>query len=194
MRDIVKTAAPLLAICFVVAFCLALVNNMTKGVIEDRMEADAAKQRKQVMEEADSFKELEEWQGKDEPGIIKEVHAAYRGSQLVGYVFVAAPKGYGGEMTVMVGITSDLKVKRIVIGDNNETPGLGSKAGDESFLNQYSGKAAAGDIKMVKRSPEADNEIQAVSGATITSNAVNEAVNKAAETASVILSEGGSKE
>lgn len=194
MRDIVKTAAPLLAICFVVAFCLALVNNMTKGVIADRMEADAAQQRKQVMEEADSFKELEEWQGKDEPGIIKEVHAAYRGSQLVGYVLLAAPRGYGGEMSVMVGITSDLKVKRVAVGDNQETPGLGSKAGDESFLDQYRGKAATKVIKIVKRSPEADNEIQAVSGATITSNAVNEAVNEAARAASAILSEGGSKE
>jgi electron transport complex protein RnfG len=187
----IKPTVSLLMICFVVTFCLAMVNGMTKDVIEEKMSAEAATQRKQVMSEAENFEEVTDWKGKDDSGVIKEVYAAYRGQQLIGYVFGAKPKGYGGEIAITVGITSDLKVSGVIFGDNKETPGLGSKAGDKSFLSQYEGKAPGKAFEIVKRLPNAENEIQAVSGATITSKAVNEAVSRSVEKAAELLSKGG---
>ncbi len=191
MRDMIKPSLSLFVICLVTAFCLAFVNNITKEPIIRRMEMDAEEKRKQVMSQAESFEKLEGWEAQDESGIIKEVYAAYIGEELAGYVFSAAPKGFGGEIAVTVGVDSESAISGVRIGDNQETPGLGSKTADEKFTEQYIGKDISKEIKIVKRPVSTDDEVQAVSGATISTRAVTSAVQASAELGGKLLENGG---
>ena len=68
-------------------------------------------------------------------------------------------------------------VRGVVILSHEETPGLGANAENESFLGQYSG--GAGPFSVVKSAPAAENQVEALTGATVTSTAVTEAVNQA---------------
>ena len=143
------------------------------------------------MSQAESFEKLEGWEAQDESGIIKEVYAAYIGEELAGYVFSAAPKGFGGEIAVTVGVDSESAISGVRIGDNQETPGLGSKTADEKFTEQYIGKDISKEIKIVKRPVSTDDEVQAVSGATISTRAVTSAVQASAELGGKLLENGG---
>lgn len=189
MRDVVKPTLSLLIICMVVSFCLAFVNGMTKDTIAERIAKDAEEQRKLVLSEASSFKPVEGWNDKDESGLIREVYAAYNGESLIGYVFSALPKGYGGRIAVTVGMNSGNKITGVKIGSNTETPGLGTKTANDDFTGQYKDKDIQKDFIVVKRPATADNEIQAVSGATISSSAVTKAVQASAELGSKLIQE-----
>jgi electron transport complex protein RnfG len=189
MRDMVKPTISLFIICLVVSFCLAFVNGITKDTIAQRIEKDAEEQRKLVLSEASSFKLAEGWEDKDESGLIRQAYAAYNGEVLIGYVFSVFPKGYGGEIAVTVGISSENKISGVKIGNNNETPGLGTKTADDKFIGQYQDKDILKDFIVVKRPAAADNEIQAVSGATISSTAVTKAVQASAALGSKMLQE-----
>lgn len=191
MRDIIKTTISLLVICFVTALLLAFVNSTTADKIVQRAKSDAEEKRRQVMTEAKSFEEIKDWQNRDESGLIREAYAAYDGQEVIGYVFSVVPKGYGGDINVTVGVKADKTISGVQIGDNKETPGLGSKANDESFKGQYIGKGIDKEIKVVKRAPSADDEIEAISGATISSRAVTSAVQASAALGGKLLEDGG---
>lgn len=79
----------------------------------------------------------------------------------------------------MVGISKDGKITGVEIGNHSETPGLGSKATEPMFKNQYVDKDVSNSLLVVKGSANNDNEISAISGATITSNGVTSGVNAA---------------
>lgn len=189
MRDMVKPTLSLFIICLVVSFLLAFVNGITKDTIVQRTAADAEEQRKLVLSEASNFKKIDSWEDKDKSGLIREAYAAYSGDNLIGYVFSASPKGYGGEIAVTVGISSENKISGVKIGGNSETPGLGSKTANDDFTGQYKDKDVKKDLIVVKRPATVDNEIQAVSGATISSAAVTKAVKASAELGSKLLQE-----
>jgi len=189
MRDMVKPTLSLFIICFVVSLCLAFVNGITKDTIARRAEKDAEEQRKLVFSDADSFKQVEGWEEKDESGLIRNVYAAYRGNELVGYVFTAAPTGFGGEIEVTVGISNEKVISGVRVGNNSETPGLGTKTAGSDFTAQFTGKGIQSDFAIVKRPASLDNEIQAVSGATISSTAVTKAVSASAALGGKLLQE-----
>lgn len=108
----------------------------------------------------------------------------------VGYVFVTVSKGYGGDVKIMTGIDKDGAVTGISPLELNETAGLGMKAQNDSFLDQFKGKVK--DIAVNKNSASG-NEIQALTGATITSKAVTAAVNEALSYYDSNLKRGGVK-
>ena len=189
MRDMVKPTLSLFIICLVVSFCLAFVNGITKDTIAQRTAKDAEEQRKLVLSEANSFKLIEGWKGKDESGLVREAYAAYNGEDLIGYVFSAFPVGYGGEIAVTVGVNIGNKISGVKVGSNSETPGLGSKTTKDDFTDQYQDTDVLEDFTVVKRPATADNEIQAVSGATVSSTAVTKAVKASAKLGSMLLQE-----
>jgi electron transport complex protein RnfG len=183
----IKPTLSLFIICLITSFCLAFVNGITKDTIAQRNAKDAEEQRKLVLNKADSFKQIDGWEDKDESGLIREAYAAYNGESLIGYVFSAFPKGYCGEIAVTVGVSSENRITGVRIGSNNETPGLGSKTANDDFTGQYQDKDILKDFTLVKRAATADNEIQAVSGATISSTAVTKAVQASARLGSKLL-------
>ncbi len=111
-----------------------------------------------------------------------EARTASSGGSQAGYVVKASGKGYGGAVTIALGITNEGEVLGIQILDaSNETPGLGQNSTSESWNSQYIGMTSDKTLSVVKDgSGSQDNgTINSISGATITSNAVTRAVNVA---------------
>ena len=97
----------------------------------------------------------------------------------IGYVVTATSKdGYGGDITVSVGITTEGEVKGIEFLTLAETAGLGMNAAEPEWKAQYANQAVE-QFMVTKSGASSDGEIDAISGATITSNAVTGAVNLA---------------
>ncbi|HBG45598.1 MAG TPA: electron transporter RnfG [Deltaproteobacteria bacterium] len=101
----------------------------------------------------------------------------------VGVAFKADGVGFQGNVGVMVGLNLDyLKLKGIEILDQTETPGLGDRIRESAFKDQFNGVEAQPMVEYIKyRKPEKPNQIQAITGATISSNAVVSNINKAVE-------------
>ena len=175
MKDILKLGITLFAICAVAALVLGVTNNITAPVIEERNIQASNEARKIVLSEADEFKELDGMNS----DIVLEVYEGIKDGQVIGYTIKTSSKGYGGVIELMVGISKDSKITGVEIGNHTETPGLGSKATEPMFKNQYVDKDVSNSLLVVKGSANNDNEISAISGATITSNGVTSGVNAA---------------
>lgn len=174
MKKFKEYAAPtvvLLIICIVAALLLAITNNVTAPKIAEVNAANEAKSRQEVFADAASFGE--ETTNKDG---IRLSPAFDSNGATIGYVVVTVEKGYGGALTVMTGVDLEGKVTGVNILSMSETPGLGANATKASFLQQFIGKIAG--VSVTKNAP-AENEIKALTGATITSKAVTTAVEAA---------------
>lgn len=186
MRDIGKPAFILFLICLIVSTCLAFTYSITKDKIRERAEKDAENARKSVLTDVDSFKKIEDLEsivsGSPDLEAVREAYAGYGGDALGGYVFTVAASGYGGEFLVTVGIDSEGRVEGVRIGENKETPGLGTKASEKPFLSQLEDVLPGERLEVIKNKKSKPEEIEAVSGATITSTAVVKAVQAAVDT------------
>lgn len=180
MNNIAKLGATLFAICAVAALALGFTNKITAPIIEERNIQANNEARQIVLPDANEFKKMDENAYKQASVKIGEVYEGFNGSELVGYTIKTLPKGYGGEMELIVGITKDGNVTGINIGSMSETPGLGSKAAEPAFKDQFKNKQTK-ELNLVKGKVSSDSDIQAISGATITSTAVTSGVNAAIE-------------
>lgn len=175
-KEILMPVIVLCAICIVTSALLAVTNDLTAPKIADLAKQTELESRQKVLSTAAEFEEKQANDiayciGKDGDG------------KPVGYVFTTESKGYGGAVQIMVGVTMDKKVAGVEILSIDETPGLGMNAKNESFLTQFIDKTIG--VSVVKNNPSG-NQIQALTGATITSNAVTDAINLALEAANEI--------
>lgn len=173
--DILKPVVVLLGICIVIPLALAVTNAVTKDKIAE-LEEKKSKETMESLISADSFEEARF-------GEVDTVvyYKALKGDEAIGYIFTTKAKGYGGDISVMTAVNSDGTVKSVAILDvSNETPGLGQNAAKEDFYSQFEGKKEG--VKLLKNGAIAENnEIDSVTGATVTSTAVTNAVNEALE-------------
>lgn len=176
MKEVIKLGLILFLISAVAAASLGFVNAITKGPIEKAARLADTEARKILLPEASDFKELEITSRENYP-LLAEVCEGTGNGKVCGYTFKSIPKGYGGVIEVLVGIDSSGAITGVDIGNQNETPGLGTKAKDEKFKGQYTGKKT--DLNVIKSGVPKDNEISAISGATISSKAVTSGVNEA---------------
>ena len=169
-EDIIKPVGVLLAICIIIPLALSVTNKVTAKKIAE-LEAANSKKNMQSLIDADNFEECEN-------GEIT-YYAAINGGNTAAYIFTESSKGYGGDVSVMTAIKPDGTVAGVAILDvSGETPGLGQNAAKESFFSQYIGLKKG--VSVLKNGAKAENnEVDAVTGATITSTAVTRAVNKA---------------
>lgn len=186
MNKIVKNAIILTVITLVAGIGLGFVYEITKEPIAQAQDAAKKEAWQQVFPEAslDDFTEVDvDTKAADKAiedlGIkatIDEVCEVEGGE--AGYVVTTTDsEGYGGNIQITVGITSDGTVSGISILSISETAGLGMKATEPAFYTQYEGKQAE---KFAVSKDGGDGEpIDALSGATITSRAVTGAVNAA---------------
>ena len=108
--------------------------------------------------------EWEEYEGEDEA-----IHAVYKGE--TGFVIQTVAYGYAGDITMLVGVSNDGTVTGLVVRDLSETYGLGANAlTDTAFLEQFLGTSGDAEI---------GNNVDAMTGATVSSKAVARAVNAA---------------
>lgn len=180
-KDILVPTISLLVICLVATALLAIVNNVTKDKIAEQVALSEASARVQVLPDAKEFEEVD----MDGDKVTDYYEGIDANGETVGYVFntIGDSKGYGGDVSVTVGIDADGIITGIVPGDiSNETPGLGQNAGKASWQAQFVGES--GDLTVVKSDKAAqenttDGKINALTSATITSKAVTSSVNVA---------------
>ena len=169
-EDIIKPVGVLLAICIIIPLALSVTNKVTAKKIAE-LENENSKKNMQSLVSADDFEKC------SDGGI--EYYTAIKGGETAAYIFTESAKGYGGDVSVMTAVKPDGTVAGVAILDvSGETPGLGQNAAKESFYSQYAGLKKG--VSLIKNGAKAENnELDAVTGATITSTAVTRAVNAA---------------
>jgi len=180
-KETLSLALKLFLITALSALILAFVNKITAPIIAENTIKSFNEAQTEVLPEAKNFTKTDFSDVKLELDGV-EVSSLNIGTDAdnncVGYVVSAVcSEGYGGDIEVMVGISPDLKILKAKILAASETPGLGAKASEPKFIDQFNGKGSG--LSVAKGSASSDNEIVAISGATITSNAVTKAVNAA---------------
>ena len=152
-----KPIVVLVVICIIVTGALAATNKVTKPIIDEAIRVAQEQARKELLPDADNFTKVE--------GV-----AADNG---VGTVITCSAKGYGGTVTVMVAFNPDDTIKQIKVTEAAETKGIGSNVTENSeYQANYSGLPATQALVL-------GTDVDAYSGATISSRAVNNAVNSA---------------
>ena len=168
-KEILRPTAVLFVICVAVAAALAGTNLLTEERIAQQAVATAEESRKVVLPGAEEFQAQEDG----------AYYTGSAGGQLVGYVFETEASGYGGKVKVMTGIDAEGAITGVVILSHDETPGLGANAEKPDFLNQFLQQAPKGGLEVIKYQTPGEGQIQAMTGATVTSTAVTNAVNQA---------------
>ncbi|MFH1645856.1 MAG: RnfABCDGE type electron transport complex subunit G [Candidatus Omnitrophota bacterium] len=161
-----KYVLALSGICVAAALVLGMTYNTTKPLIDEQRDREKRAALVEVLPQADNYVE------KEIDG--KKYYEAYKEEQLVGYAIFAIGDGYAGDITMLVGIDKSGIITGLAVLTNNETPGLGAKCNeikygekDPWFLRQLKGKN--GSIIELK-------DVEAITGATITSKAIVDGV------------------
>ena len=168
MREIFKPAFSLLLICAVITFFVGLTYNVTKDTIKNRELEELNAAMSEVLPEGKSFTEI--------TGSFNEayddikVDGVYESD--AGMVFSLLSPGYGGNVTVIIGIGNDGEISGVRLGANNETPSLGKQAEEPLFTSRFDKLAINSNIA---------ESVDSISGVTITSTAVKKAVQSACD-------------
>ncbi len=165
-KDILLPAIILSIICFCATALLVLTNELTKDQIALAQEETVRASRMIVMSDADNFEEID-------ANTVK----ALKGDEAVGYIFVTQSSGYAGAISVMTGIDLEQNITGIVILEQTETPGLGANCTKADFTEQF--KQMATELTVIKNQTAGEAQVEALTGATVTSEAVTNAVNEA---------------
>ena len=167
-NKIFKPIVVLCVICIVVTGALAATNSVTAPIIEAATLAAQEAARTELLPDAQGFEKVE---GVD----VANVSDVYRTTNDVGVVITSSAKGYGGDVVVMTAITPDGNIKQIKVTEQAETKGIGSKVVDTpSYWENYQGLDASKALVL-------NQDVDAVTSATISSTALIGAVNSAIE-------------
>lgn len=152
---------------------LSLVYLYSAPLIEANM---LEEQKRSIYEVVPGAKSYEERTAKD----TKYFECADESGAMVGYALPAQGNGYQGVIKLMIGLTPDLsEITGLSILEQVETPGLGGRISEQAFQEQFRGVKTKPEVDYVKnQKPESDNEIQAVTGATISSRSVVTIINR----------------
>jgi electron transport complex protein RnfG len=162
MKEMVRYGLVLAIICIVAAGLLAGVNSLTKDKILQQAQAEEEASLKEVMPAGASFEAIKS----DNDTLYYKVYDESK--NFIGIAFKASGKGYSSIIETMVGMLKDGTITAIKILSQNETPGLGARVSEPGFTSQFTRKK---DLI----------EVEAITGATISSKAVIDSVQKKAE-------------
>lgn len=172
LRRTLRITLSLTVICICVALAVSASYSLTRDRIEQkRLETERAAIAEVFGKDGISYKPLE-----NVPSDVSAVfEVATPGGGVCGWAVSVSPSGFGGNIDMIVGVSADGTLVGVNITALSETPGLGSRVNDPGYLSQYAGlggKLALG------------RDIDAVSGATISSRSVLAGVNRALEAVS----------
>ena len=185
-NESIKDTIILTLITVIAGLLLGVVYEITKEPIAAEQKRAKEEAYKEVFADADTFEVItvdetkvkEKLSGEGYNVTINEAMKVYdKSSNAIGYVLtVTDHEGYGGDIQFAMGVKSDGTVNGISFLTISETAGLGMKAAEEDFMKQFAGKNVKS-FRYTKNGASADEEIDAISGATITTNAVVNGVN-----------------
>ena len=164
-----KPIVLLSVICIVITGALAATNSVTPPIIQAATIAAQNAARAELLPEAEgAFTKVEGVEVEN----VSDIYTADNGS---GTVITCAGKGYGGTVTVMVAFSPDNTIKQIKVTESSETKGIGTNVTENAeYWANYNGLSAAQSLAL-------GSDVDAYTGATISSRAVNNAVNAAIE-------------
>lgn len=154
----------LLIICSLTAAAVSLVYGLTYAKAEENLLSEKRVAMADIYGEGISVDEV------DCPEGVDAVYRITKGSDLLGYSVSVTGSGFGGDMDVLVGYNADGSIRGVRLISHSETPGLGSRVGEADYLEQYVSKS--GGLVL-------DQDIDSVSGSTISSSGLLDAVNTA---------------
>ena len=190
MNKILKNTLILTAITVVAGLLLGVVYGVTKEPIARTQENTKQAAFRSVLADADSFETVDGLDTDAAAALLKEngytsddiaevAEGKDASGETIGYVInVTSHEGYGGDIELSVGILSDGTVKGIEMLSISETAGHGMKAKEADFKDQFKDKQVE-KFTYTKTGESGDDMIDAISGATITTNAVTNAVDSA---------------
>ena len=189
MNKIVKNTLILTAITVVSGLLLGVVYDITKDPIAQAQENTKQKAYRSVLSDASSFEAVDldvdsaasllSENGYTSDEITEVVEGTDDSGETVGYVIsVQSSEAYDGTLELSVGIAADGTVKGVEMLSISETAGLGMKADEAEFKDQFKDKNVD-KFSYTKTGESGDDMIDAISGATITTNAVTNAVDSA---------------
>lgn len=155
LRPVLKTGAVLLVISAVIALLLAFINGITAPVIAQNEQAEKTAAIAAIFPSADKTT-LSDYQSEG----VAELYVVTAGEKLLGYCCTVSESGFSDAITMMIGITPQLSVSSVKILSISDTPGIGLKVQDETYLAKFNGITDA----------SADDLI--ITGATYSSKAV----------------------
>ena len=191
-NKVIKLALILFIITAIASLALALTNVVTKDIIARQKQQANETAKKYVLDEADSFKSLDNVEAiaqqadPENAQLVTEISEGIKDGKTIGYVIKTVPSGYGGEIEILTGIRPDGMINGVTILSLKETAGLGARATEDGFIMQYLELNTAMDIKVIKNGETGENEINAITGATVTSKAVTKGVNLACDVFQVL--------
>lgn len=168
--SILQIALNLTATCLIAGLILSVTYFITHPTALKQYEKIRVMTMNELVTDADTFKPIE---GKT------EWYTAEKDGKTIAYVIPSESKGYGGTIKMLVAVTTKGKVIDFRITSLNETPGLGDKARDNKFRSGLQGKTS--DALIVVKDPANAENVQAMTGATITSKAVTKGVKEAVD-------------
>lgn len=192
MKENIRSIITLTLITLVAGVLLGYVYELTKEPIAAKTLETKLNAYHKVFPQADDFTEgafndpdaaqaVLDSAGYPDERVDECLAAVDASGNILGYVLsVTTAEGYGGDIKVSMGVGADGVLKGIEILSISETAGLGMKADTDEFKGQFSGKNVS-KFSYTKSGASADYEIDALSGATITTNAMVNAVNAGLE-------------
>ena len=195
-KYIIKLTVTLFATCVIVAGLLGLVNSVTCGPIAEINRENTQTAMKAVVADPDNTEFSEALENTDAMsaaakaagGTLDSVYEVLVGGENAGYAIKVVASGSQGNIEMMVGVDAEGVVTGVSIVDNSETSGIGSKvmsneplSSGVGVLDQFQGKSAAADGTLT-----VGKNVDAISGATVSSKGVTAGVNAALAVAGAI--------
>nr|WP_315022482.1 FMN-binding protein [uncultured Aminipila sp.] len=168
--SIFQIAMNLTIACLISGIIIAGTYYITNPSAVKNAELLVQKSMQELVKDADNFQPVD---GKT------DWYAAEKGGEIIAYVVPAESKGYGGAIKMLVAVSKEGTVVDYSITSANETPGLGTNAAEEDFRSEFWGKTS--DALIVVKDPTNTKNIQAMTGATISSRAVTKGVKEAVD-------------
>lgn len=183
MNETLKLGLILLLITVISAGVLAVSNNITAERIAEADKIANEQAQKEIVAEADEFRTLDENKLKEIQNAnsnILEISEAYSNGTLVGYTIKSVSSGYGGDVVMITGFSLEGKITGMKVLNHSETPGLGANSTKSYFSDSFKNKSVTNEL-YASKNPSGESEVQALTSATITTNAVLAGVNAARE-------------
>lgn len=171
MTKNIKYALILLSICAVSAFALALTNSITEPVI---MKMDA-ENRVKALEAVSAGYVIGEQKEVSENAYVQYTIDLAENSKLMGYIVGLKTAGYGGQMTLVASYTLQGEILFAQLLSHNETPGLGKKAEEPSYMDKFKGTGGKTPVP-TKKTMLSASDAQAVSGSSVTFTGIAKAI------------------
>ena len=178
MKEMIKMTLGLVAIFIAAGLIMGVTYKYTSPVrfIAEKKEKEEAL-KAMAPDATDPIIPAGNWSSSH--GKPNEYYVATSGGKPVAYISSTAGKGYSSYIAMLVSLDTDLKIKDVKILHHGETPGLGDQVEDITFLGQFKGKSLS---QIVLLKSETKENIQAITGATISSRAVTNGVKDAVQT------------